>query len=407
MSQLRVVIAPSGFKESLSAEEAAAAIAAGVRNAYPQAEIVELPLVDGGEGFTTALVSATRGTLHRLQVTGPIGEPVDSHFGILGGNGEVRTAVLEMAAAAGLRLVPKEQRDPLRTTTYGVGELIKAALDADARRILIGCGDSGTNDGGAGAAEALDVRLLKADGSPIGRGGAALAELDRIDTSNRDERLNNVTIDVACNIHNILCGEQGVARVFGPQKGASPETVEQLERALERFADVVERDVGVNVREMPGGGASGGMGAGLHALLGATLHPRFDIIFEYFRLDEALQGADLVLTAEGGINFQTPHGKIPSEVARRAKARDLPVLAIAGSLSKGARDNYEIGIDAIFSILREPCSLEEAIENAPELLEKCAEDVMRTLLVGKEIGKKLNKPLQEQRTINASGTERR
>ncbi len=385
MFQLRVVIAPSGFKESLSAEEAAAAIAAGVRNAYTPAEIVELPLVDGGEGFSATLVNVTGGKLHRLQVTGPIGEPVDSHFGILGGSGEARTAVLEMAAAAGLRLVPKQKRDPLHTTTYGVGELIKAVLDAGAQRILIGCGDSGTNDGGAGAAEALGVKLLKADGSPIGRGGAALAEIDRIDLSGRDERLNHVTIDVACNIHNILCGASGVARVFGPQKGASPEAVKQLERALERYAEVIENDTGADVREMPGGGASGGMGAGLHALLGARLHSRYDIIFKYFKLDEALQRADLVLTAEGGINFQTPRGKVPAEVARRAKKYGLPVVAIAGSIGERAEINYQHGIDAMFSILAEPCTLEEALGNSGALLERSAENVMRALLAGAQL----------------------
>jgi glycerate kinase len=327
----------------------------------------------------------TGGKLHRLQVTGPIGEPVDSHFGILG-SGEARTAVLEMAAAAGLRLVPKQKRDPLHTTTYGVGELIKAVLDAGAQRILLGCGDSGTNDGGAGAAEALGVKLLKADGSPIGRGGAALAEIDRIDLSGRDERLNHVTIDVACNIHNILCGASGVARVFGPQKGASPEAVEQLERALERYAQVIERDAGADVREMPGGGASGGMGAGLHALLGATLHSRYDIIFKYFKLDEALRQADLVLTAEGGINFQTPRGKVPAEVARRAKKYGLPVVAIAGSIGERAEINYEHGIDAMFSILAEPCALEEALGNSGTLLERSAENVMRALLAGAQLG---------------------
>jgi glycerate 2-kinase len=316
--------------------------------------------VDGGEGFTSALVKVTGGELRSVQITGPTGEPVDSHFGILGGD-KASTAVVGVAAAAGLRLVPKDKRDPLRTTTYGVGELIKTALDAGAEHILLGCGDSGTNDGGAGAAQALGVRLLKADGLPIGRGGAALAELDRIDLSDRDERLNRVRIDVACNMQNILCGEQGVARVFGPQKGASQEVIERLERALEHYARVIERDVGRNVRLMPGGGASGGTGAGVHALLGAALHPRCDVIFQYFKLDEALKGADLVLTAEGGVDFQTPRGKIPAEVARRAKQRGLPVMAIAGRIGKGAAVNYECGIDAMFSILSGPCTLEAVL----------------------------------------------
>jgi glycerate kinase len=277
---LRILIAPSGFKESLEVDEVANCIEAGILRVFPSAQIHKAPLVDGGEGFSKALVAATDGTLHELTVTGPVGQPVNSHFGFLGGT-EVKTAVLEMAAAAGLRLVPRNVRDPLVTTTYGVGELIKAALDAGAERLLIGCGDSGTNDAGAGMAQALGVRLLDAEGNELGRGGGELAKLDRIDLSQRDPRLELVQIDVACNWHNILCGPHGVARVFGPQKGASPETVEKLASVLDRFADVIERDTGIDVREMPGGGASGGLGTGLSALLGATLHSRYDIVMQY------------------------------------------------------------------------------------------------------------------------------
>ncbi len=393
---LKIVIAPSGFKESLSAEEAAKIIAKGVRNILPDALIAEVPLGDGGEGFTRTMMSATGGKIHKVPATGPTGKPIESHFGIFTDDDGKQVAVLEMAAAAGLSLVPKDERDPFATTTYGVGELIRAALDAGVDKILIGNGDSGTNDGGAGAAQALGVKLLKDDGGDIERSGTGLKDLARIDLSGRDERLDRVQMDVACNIKNILCGEKGVARVFGPQKGATDEQVEEMSDTLDRYAEIIKRDMGKDVAEMPGGGASGGLGAGLHALLGAKLHSRFDIVFKYFKLDEALDDADLVITAEGGINFQTPNGKIPSEVARRAKERNLPALAIAGSLNKGARDNYEIGIDAIFSILREPSTLEEAIEIAPELLEKCAENVMRTLLVGKALGEKLHKTLRQQ-----------
>jgi len=387
MTMLRLVIAPSGFKESLSAEEAAAAIAEGVRRAAPDAEIVELPLVDGGEGFARTLVGVTRGEIHELHVTGPVGEQVDSHFGTLGG-AESRTAILEMSAAAGLRLVPKEKRYPLQTTTIGVGELIRAALESGAERILVGCGDSGTNDGGAGAAESLGVRLLKADGSLIGRGAAALSELDSIDLSKRDARLDTVKIDVACNIHNILCGEQGVARVFGPQKGASEETIKRMEDALEHYAEIIKRDVGVDVRLMPGGGASGGLGAGLHALLGATLHQRYEIVMHYLDVDEVLKNADLVFTSEGGIDFQTSRGKIPVEVATRAKRLGLPVIAIAGTVGKGADLNFEHGIDAMFSMLPKPCTLEEAIKDARPMLAKCAENVMRTVMLSMKIADK-------------------
>jgi len=399
---LKIVIAPSGFKESLSAEEAAKIIAKGVRNILPDAEIMEVPLGDGGEGFTRTMMSTTGGKIHKVPATGPTGKQIESHFGIFTDEDEKKVAVLEMAAAAGLSLVPKDKRNPFETTTYGVGELIKAALDAGVDKILIGNGDSGTNDGGAGAAQALGVKLLKENGDDIERSGTGLKDLAKIDLSGRDERLDKVQFDVACNIKNILCGEKGVARVFGPQKGATDEQVEEMSDTLDNYAKIIKRDTGKDVAEMPGGGASGGLGAGLHALLGADIHSRFDIVFKYFKLDEALENADLVITAEGGINFQTPNGKIPSEVARRAKERNLPVLAIAGSLNKGARDNYEIGIDAIFSILREPSTLEEAIEIAPELLEKCAENVMRTLLVGKELGRKLHKTLKQQNADDAT-----
>lgn len=274
----------------------------------------------------------------------------------------------------------------MTTTTYGVGQLICAALDLEPACILVGCGDSGTNDGGAGMAEALGVRLLAADGSPIARGGAALAELDRIELGGRDPRLDHVQIDVACNIHNLLCGPRGVARVFGPQKGASPETVAQLEAALERYAEIVERDTGLDVRGIPGGGASGGVGAGLHALLGATLHSRFNIVTRYLDLDGALRRAELVITAEGGMDFQTPRGKIPAEVARRAKALGLPVIALVGTVGKGAEANYDLGIDAFVSVLQEPESLEAAQSHTTEMLRACAENMMRAVLIGCALG---------------------
>lgn len=385
MPRLRVVVAPSGFKESLSAEEVAAALAAGIRAACPEAEVAELPLVDGGEGFTETLVRMTAGELHAATVTGPVGDPVDARFGILSGDGP-RTGVLEIAAAAGLRLVPRNQRDPLATTTYGVGELIAAVLDQGIERLLVGCGDSGTNDGGVGMAQALGVRLLKADGTPIGRGGAALLALDRIDLSARDVRLAGVGIDVACNMQNLLCGPNGVARVFGPQKGASPETVGTLERALDRYAEVVERDLGLDVRQVPGGGSSGGLGAGLIALLGATLHPRYDVVLRYLDLDGALATADLVVTAEGGIDFQTPFGKVPAEVARRAKQRGLPVIALAGTVGKNAAINHDHGIDAFLSVVDAPMTLEDAVARAPELVAACAEHVMRLVLIGQRLG---------------------
>lgn len=378
---LRVLIAPSGFKESLAAEDVAKCIAKGVTAALPDASIECLPMVDGGEGFAKGLVAATGGTLHEIEVTGPVGQPVSSHFGFLGNSGP-KTAVLEMAAAAGLRLVPRDARDPMLTTTYGVGELIRAALDAGAERILVGCGDSGTNDGGAGMAEALGVKLLDLEGNPIRRGGIHLTKLDKIDISLRDPRLDHVQIDVACNWHNILCGPKGVARVFGPQKGATPETVARLESALEVLAEVIGTDLDVRVRDIPGGGASGGLGAGLRAFLGAKLHPRFAIVDRYLKLDELLRVADLVITGEGGIDCQTPRGKIPAEVARRAKAYNLPVVVLAGTIGTGAELNLSHGIASYASIVEGPCSLGEAMSEAEELLTRATERVIRLISIG-------------------------
>lgn len=382
---LRILIAPSGFKESLSADEVADCIATGFLRAIPDAIIQKAPLVDGGEGFAKALVAATKGTLHEVEVTGPVGQPVQAHFGFWGGSGSKKTAVLEMAAAAGLRLVPQDCRNPLITTTYGVGELIRAALDAGAERILVGCGDSGTNDGGAGAAQALGVRLLDADGHELGQGGGELARLSHIDLSCRDPRLAKVEIDVACNWHNILCGPKGVARVFGPQKGASQETVARMAAALDWYADVIEAELGLDVRFMPGSGASGGLGTGLYALLEAMLHPRYNIVMQYLELDRLMETADLVITAEGAVDNQTPWGKIPSEVAQRAKRHNLPVIALAGTIGQGAEENYHYGIDAFGSILETPCSLTEAIFNADKLLTRTAERTARLLGVGNRL----------------------
>jgi glycerate kinase len=310
----------------------------------------------------------------------------------------VRTAVLEMAAAAGLRLVPRDRRNPCLTTSRGVGELILAALDAGAERILLGCGDSGINDGGAGMAQALGARLLDADGREIGAGGAELARLRRIDLGGLDPRLARVQIDAAVNWHNKLLGPRGVARVFAPQKGATPEQVVLLEAALENYTAVIRQDLGIAVAEQAGSGASGGLGAGLHALLGARLHPRYDIVMQYLNLDDLMARADLVLTAEGSLDEQTPYGKIPAEVARRAKRHGLPVIALAGTLGKGAALNLQHGIDAYASILQRPCSLEEAITKAGRLLVKATEEVMRMVRVGALLA-----PQKNRRGVKSSG----
>lgn len=383
---LTVLIAPSGLKECLSAQEAAAAMAAGVARAWPDARILETPIVDGGEGFTAALAQATGGSLESIAVTGPVGIPVAAHIGFLGRE-SVRTAVIEIAAAAGLSLVPHDQRDPATTTSYGVGELIRAALDRGAERIIAGCGDSGVNDGGAGMAQALGARLLDEHGCEIGRGCAALSELVTIDLAGLDPRLAHVRIDAAVNPHNELLGSRGVTRIYGAQKGAAPEQIAGLERALANFATRLAEATGVDVTALKGAGASGGIGAGLAAVCGATLHPRYDMVMRYTRFDRLLPEADLVLTAEGALDGQTPYGKVPAEVGRRASALGIPVIALAGCIGRGAEINLAHGIAAYQSILTRPSTFSQATRDAAALLAEAAEQTVRTVGAGLMIAK--------------------
>lgn len=385
---MKIVMVPSGFKECLDAENVAEAMARGARRLGSNIRVEMLPMIDGGEGFAKAITQLKSGELVPLQVTGPVGEPVMSHFGLFSERG-IRTAVIEMAAVAGLTLVPRDMRNPLRTTTYGVGELVRSALDAGAKRILIGCGDSGTSDGGAGMAQALGVRFLDHRGLPVTVvGGGDLLQAERIDTSGIDPRLEHVKIDVACNHRNILCGGRGVARVFGPQKGATPEQVEELATALEHYGVLIRDATGKDIRFQPGSGASGGLGAGLAAFTGAQLHSRFDIIRDYINMEHVIADADLVITAEGSLDFQTPDGKIPAEVARIAKQHNIPVVAIAGTIGKGADLNYGAGIDAFMSIIQKPATLEKSIQKAPKWIEDTTECVLRQISIGLSIAER-------------------
>lgn len=389
-----ILVAPSGFKESLDSNAVAAAIQAGVRRAVPGAMIRAVPIADGGEGTAETLATATAGHLIPMTVTGPVGQPVESHYAVLGGSAK-GTAVVEMAAAAGLRLVPKDERDPGATTTRGVGELIAAALDEGILQILVGCGDSGTSDGGLGALKALGVGVLDADGKEVPDGGSHLTKVDRLDMTNLHPALKDgsAQITLALNPHNVLTGPKGVARVFGPQKGATPEQVEQLSDGFDNWAAVLGRDCvesarGTNFAHGVGTGASGGLGAGM-AALGATLMPRFQALLDSglagIDLDDLLSTADLVITAEGAIDFQTPKGKVPAEIARRATLHGVPVIGLAGTLGKGSRDVYDIGIDAIASIVPVPMSLQDAVADGERLLIEATERLMRTLILGANI----------------------
>ncbi|SBW04645.1 glycerate kinase I [uncultured Alphaproteobacteria bacterium] len=377
---MKIVIAPDSFKESLSALEAARAIEAGFREVFPDAEYVKVPVADGGEGTAETLVEATGGTIVRLSVTGPLGAPVEAFFG-LSGDGEL--AVIEAATANGLMLVPRERRDPRVTTTYGVGELIRAALDRGARHLIVGIGGSATNDGGAGMLQALGVKLADARGRDLGFGGAALAEIAAIDVSGLDPRLRDCRVEVACDVDNPLCGPKGASAIFGPQKGATPEMVKDLDANLARFAALIGKTLGVAVGETPGAGAAGGLGAALLGFLGADLRPGVDIVTAAVGLADAVRDADLVITGEGRIDGQTAHGKTPIGVARVAKRFGKPVIGIAGCLTDEAGEVHAHGIEAIFSILYRCCTVPEALAEGEQNLRLAARNVAATLALGR------------------------
>jgi glycerate kinase len=375
---VKVVIAPDSFKESLSAPDAAAAIARGVRAASPDAEIVCIPMADGGEGTVAAVLQATGGQWRSTRVQDSLGAAVDAHWGWIEGD----TAVIEMAAAAGLEQVPPERRDALRASSHGVGELIRAALDAGARRIILGLGGSATNDAGAGMLAALGVRILDSQGAAVEPGGAALIRTTRIDTSSLDSRLASVTIEVASDVDNPLCGEHGASAVFGPQKGADTAQVAVLDAALSHFADVCARELGRDERNTPGAGAAGGLGYAAHAFLNARFRPGVEVVAELGGLAQAMQGATLAFTGEGRMDQQTLHGKTPAGVARIARQAGVPVIALAGSLGAGYEQLYQVGITAAFSLAPGPVTLAQACSQAAGLLADRARDATRLFQAG-------------------------
>jgi len=369
---MRIVIAPDSYKGCISACKVAEAMARGVRTALPRARLVLLPMADGGEGTVDSLVAATGGRLLRRRVTGPLGAPVRAHFGILG---DGKTAVIEMAAASGLPLVPPHKRNPLITTTRGTGELIAAALDLGCRKFIVGIGGSATNDGGAGMAQALGARLLDARGRSLPPGGGALGRLARISLAQMHPKVARAEFRVACDVDNPLTGPRGASAIYGPQKGATPQMVKILDRNLKHFAKIVARDLGKRVDRIPGAGAAGGLGAGLVAFLDAKLMPGVEIVMEAVGLRRKVRGASLVLTGEGAIDRQTAFGKAVAGVARAAKEVGAPVVVIAGALGDGHEVSAALGVDAFFSIAPGPLSLETAMTNAPRLIEQCARNV--------------------------------
>ncbi|AGB40995.1 glycerate kinase [Halobacteroides halobius DSM 5150] len=371
---MKVLIAPDAFKGSLTAIEVAKSLEKGLKKASTEFEIEKVPMADGGEGTVRSLVDATNGQIMTKEVVGPLGDKVEAYLGILG---DQNTAVIEMAAASGLPLVPKEKRDPTKTTTYGTGELIKYALDKGCRNLIIGIGGSATNDCGVGMAQALGVKFLNAKGKEVGFGGEELENIEKIDLANRDPRIKETTIQVACDVDNPLYGKEGAAYVYGAQKGATPEMIEKLDQGLQKVAQVIKLDLGIEINDIPGAGAAGGLGAGLLAFLNANLKSGIDIVLDTIAFSKKVKDVDFVITGEGMIDSQTIYGKTPIGVAKVAKKYSIPVIGIAGSLDSNSDEIYQAGIDALFSIIDRPMKLETAMKRAPILLAKTGENIGR------------------------------
>lgn len=374
---MKIIIAPDSFKGSLTTIVAADAIADGIRAVVPEAEIISIPIADGGEGTVEALIRASNGKIVKTPATDPLGNKIESFFGILG---DGQTAVIEMAAASGLPLVPNDKRNPMLTTTYGTGELIKAALDYGCRKIIMGIGGSGTNDGGIGAIQALQGSFKDANGWELKHGGAELIHLKTIDLSKLDKRIADCKFVVACDVTNPLTGELGAAAVFGPQKGANHEMIKSLDAGLHNMASVIKSELGINVEDVPGAGAAGGLGAACLAFLGAELKSGIDIVLDAVDFNNKLNGADLVITGEGRVDSQTINGKVVSGILRASNTRNVPLLVIGGGVEEDGYELLDYGAIAVLSICNKPMSLDYAQANAKELLTRCAEQAMRMIV---------------------------
>ena len=379
---MKIIIAPDSFKESMTALEAATAIEEGFKKVLPYEEYVKIPMADGGEGTVQSISDATGGTIKELFVTGPLGEKVSAFYGL---SGDKKLAVIEMAASSGLDKVETSQRNPLNTTTYGFGELIQDALEEGVEDILLGIGGSATNDGGAGMIMALGGDLLTKDGEPIEPTGRGLADLHTIDVSGMHSRLKDVSIKVACDVDNPLTGENGASYIYGPQKGATPEIIKQLDTNLTHFARLVQDQLGKDIDSLPGAGAAGGLGGGLLGFLDAELQRGGDLMVDILNLDAAIRDADLVITGEGGINHQTQYGKTPIAVSRVAKKHGVPTIALAGCLNEGYESIYDEGIISTFSIIPEFTSLEEALKNGYRNLKAVSMNVAAIVKVAQNL----------------------
>ena len=376
---MKIVVAPQAFKGSLGVFQASNAIVAGVRRVFPDAEVLISAMADGGDGTLEVLMRGTGGRTYEDTVTGPLGEPVEALWGILG---STDTAVVEMANASGLALVPRDRRDPLITTTYGTGELIRRALDNGYRKFILGVGGSATCDGGAGVAKALGVRFLDESGAELPFGGGPMAQLAKIDVSGIDPRAIESTFQVATDVTNPLCGPEGTAAIYGPQKGATPAIIDQLDAAMGNFADVVRRDFGIDQRDDPGAGAAGGLAYGMKVFFPTELRAGVEVVADAVKFVEQLEGADLVITGEGQIDGQSSYGKTIMGVASRAKGLGIPVIALAGSLAPEYRSIYDQGVTSVMSIAPGPIALDAAIHDADSLLTEATERALRMVSLG-------------------------
>lgn len=381
---MKIVVAPDSFKGSLTAIEVSDAIEKGIREVFSEAEIIKIPMADGGDGTVQCLVNATGGKILEEKVIGPLGDEVLASYGILA---DKKTAVIEMAAASGLTLVPEGKKNPLITTTYGTGQLIKAALDQGCRKMIIGIGGSATNDGGAGMLQALGIKLLDQEGKEIGFGGRELKKIIRIDISCIDNRLSDTKVLVASDVNNPLCGPKGASRIYGPQKGATPKITEELDKSLAYFAKVIKRDLHKDIKDIPGTGAAGGLGASLIAFLNAELRPGIEIIIEVVKLEQAIKDADLVITGEGKIDSQTIYGKAPIGVAKIAKKYNIPVIAVAAIIGDDADIVHQYGISSLISVFGQPMRLEESVSHKVSLIKNSIKQSMRAIKTGRELKK--------------------
>lgn len=384
---MKIVIASDSFKGSLSSAEAADCIESGIMKAAPSCEIVKICVADGGEGTVESIMQTSGGVWKHIDVTGPMGERVNAKFGLLDND----VAVMEMSSASGLTLINPDSRNPMKATTYGTGELIKAALDLNVKKIIIGIGGSATNDGGAGMAQALGASFTDSDGNELKFGAEGLEKLSSIDISALDARLANVEIIAACDVNNPLYGQNGASHVYGPQKGADPQMVAVLDNNLKKLSDAVKKLFRKDYSSMPGAGAAGGLGFALAAFCKAKIKSGIEVILDAVGIDDLLKDCDLVITGEGRMDEQSAYGKAPAGIAARAKKYDIPVLAIVGSIGEGANAVYECGIDSIMSSARGAITVEESMKNSAQLTEDAAERAIKMIMMGREIEKKIRR----------------